>query len=175
MISSVYRRVLSVVALASVTYGCTGSVASLDAHILNPAEFNREHANFVVPLKDRAELTVCYSAYNSTSDQVLDLARNECSKFGKKAYFKGTRYDKCPLFTPTSAVFACALEQAEGAPASGAGVSGVVPSGGPAQAFPEATPASQSLQSSPPSPQPTRLFGRNPALDQQIKDRQSRN
>ena len=70
-------------------------------------EFDRSAPDFAVEPEDIATVTVCYSNVNTAPVDVLDIARAECAKVGKKPHFSGQGYETCPLLTPVSAHYAC--------------------------------------------------------------------
>ncbi len=70
-------------------------------------EFDRSAPDFATEPDDIAAVTVCYSNVNTAPENVLDVARAECAKAGKKPRFSGQGYENCPLSTPVSAHFAC--------------------------------------------------------------------
>ena len=70
-------------------------------------EFDRSAPDFAVEPDDVAAVTVCYSNVDTAPEDVLDVARAECAKAGKKPRFSSQGYGDCPLSTPVSARFTC--------------------------------------------------------------------
>ncbi len=70
-------------------------------------EFDRSAPDFAGEPNNIAAVTVCYSSVSTQPGDVLDVARAECAKAGKKPRFSGQGYETCPLLTPVSAHFAC--------------------------------------------------------------------
>lgn len=82
--------------------GCSAS-----PFVYKDKEFDRLAPNFNAEANDIAAVMVCYSNVNTTPEDVLNVARAECAKAGKKARFSSQGYKDCPLLTPVSAHFAC--------------------------------------------------------------------
>lgn len=91
---------LAVVCL--VMAGCSAS-----PFVYKAKEFDRTAPNFAAQADDIAAVMVCYSNVNTTPEDVLNLARAECAKAGKKPRFSSQGYKDCPLLTPVSAQFVC--------------------------------------------------------------------
>lgn len=84
-----------------------GAVACGSPYVFKKDEFDREAESFGKEPKDRDFVTVCYSHWESTPEQALEIAEEECRRYGKKAGFADRRFDNCPLTTPVEATFAC--------------------------------------------------------------------
>lgn len=93
---------LVVFAVLAVGLGACGA-----PHVFTKDEFNRESEDFRKAPEDRDFVTVCYSDWESTPAQALEIAEAECGKYGKTARLVTERFYKCPLNTPTEARFAC--------------------------------------------------------------------
>jgi hypothetical protein len=78
------------------------------AYIYKEGEFNRNAADFNRDIKDRDELTICYNKSDTTSQDVLEMAKDECGRFGKSAKFINQDRETCPLSNPIAANFTCA-------------------------------------------------------------------
>ena len=89
--------------LASFITGCSGGAP----YVYDSGEFNRESEVYRQGIKDRKDVTVCYSKRATTPHQVSGLAREECARFGKSARFREQSYNSCPLLTPVAAIFDC--------------------------------------------------------------------
>lgn len=76
-------------------------------YVHDPAEFNRDHADFGKDRTDIAEVTICYNTRGATPADVTRLAVESCGEFGKSAVFEGQTYAICPLSHPVAAVFTC--------------------------------------------------------------------
>lgn len=50
---------------------------------------------------------ICYSSWNSTPEEVLELANQECAKIGKKAEYLGQTDYTCRAFMPHHAYYEC--------------------------------------------------------------------
>ncbi|MBT3764518.1 MAG: hypothetical protein HOB79_16470 [Rhodospirillaceae bacterium] len=77
------------------------------AYIHNPIEFKRDAKNFNKDIKDRDELTICYNKSDTSAQDVLEMAKDECGKFGKSAKFVNQDRLTCPLMNPIAANFTC--------------------------------------------------------------------
>ena len=78
------------------------------AYIHSKSEFNRNSPDFNRDIKDRDELTICYNKSDNTPQDVLEMAKDECGKFGKSARFIDQDRITCPLSNPIAANFTCA-------------------------------------------------------------------
>ena len=90
------------VVLCLVLAGCSAS-----PFVYKDNEFDRTAPGFAGEPGDIAAVMVCYSSVNTAPEDVLDVARAECAKAGKKPRFTSQGYEKCPLMTPVSSHFAC--------------------------------------------------------------------
>ena len=50
---------------------------------------------------------ICYSSWNSTPEEILELAEKECAKIGKKATYIGQTKYTCRAFMPHHAYYEC--------------------------------------------------------------------
>jgi hypothetical protein len=96
--STVLNLVLAVVFLAA---------CESPPYVYKENEFNRRSATFAQDIKDRTELTICYNKGDSRPLDVLEMAKEECSQFGKSARFLNQDRATCPLMTPIAANFSC--------------------------------------------------------------------
>lgn len=76
-------------------------------YVYKKDEFDRESDTFGKEPEDRDFVTICYSHWESTPEQALEIADAECGKYGKTARFADQRFYKCPLNTPIEATFSC--------------------------------------------------------------------
>ncbi len=100
--------------LASFIAGCSGGVP----YVYDSGEFNRESEAYRQGIKDRTDVTVCYSKSATTPHQISKMARDECARFGKSARFREQSYSSCPLLTPITAIYDC-VRQTSNAYSSG--------------------------------------------------------
>lgn len=84
-----------------------GLVACGSPYVYTKDEFDRESDSFGEVPEDRNFVTICYSHRESTPEQALEIAEDECAKFGKIARFADQRFYRCPLNTPVEATFVC--------------------------------------------------------------------
>jgi hypothetical protein len=96
------RRAVAVLAVLAMGLGACGA-----PHVFTEDEFDREAEDFRKAPEDRDFVTVCYSDWESTPAEALEIAEAECGKYGKTARLVTERFYKCPLNTPTEARFAC--------------------------------------------------------------------
>ena len=94
------------------TAGLVTACADTKPHVYNNIEFNRESVRFAKGFTNRSEVTVCFQKHETTSQAIVDLAREECASFGKTAVFREQTYLVCPLVTPVAAVYDCVGETA---------------------------------------------------------------
>lgn len=95
-------RTLSVLIACAVAFTACGA-----PYVYKKDEFDRESDSFGKEPADRDFVTICYSHWESTPERALEIANEECSKFGKKARFADQRFGSCPLSTLVEATFAC--------------------------------------------------------------------
>lgn len=96
------KRSVVVLVLLAMGLGACGA-----PYVYKRDEFDRESKSFRKVPEDRDFVTVCYSHWESTPEQALEIAANECGKYGKTARFADQRFYNCPLNTPVEATFAC--------------------------------------------------------------------
>ena len=101
------RRVIAL----PVIFACVlvAACANTPPYIDRPYEINREDTNFPLgpDVTDGVEFNVCYNVNNATRDGIIALAQEECDKGGLVATFVERRIDRCPMVTPSAAVFQC--------------------------------------------------------------------
>lgn len=84
-----------------------GLAACGSPYVYKKDEFDRESETFGETPEDRDFVTICYSHWESTPERALEIAEDECGKYGKTARFADQRFYNCPLNTPVEATFAC--------------------------------------------------------------------
>jgi len=97
-----FRRIARGAALVSAVIG-----AGCSPHLFNPDEFNRNAPTFNKPVADREEVSFCYNGWVTSKERVVEMAGEECARFGRQASFTSTSFGECPLSTPTEVQFAC--------------------------------------------------------------------
>lgn len=90
-------------ALALTAAGC----AWPEPYVYREGEFNREQPNFGKEPADRQSVGICYNKRNATPEQIVELAKIECAKYGKVARFSHQKRLECPISTPMEVVFVC--------------------------------------------------------------------
>jgi len=78
-----------------------------DPYIYKADEFNRNNANFAKELKDRTTVEICYNKRYTTPKLLLQMATDECRRFGKRALFSKSKTLECSVSAPAQAVFWC--------------------------------------------------------------------
>ncbi len=76
-------------------------------YIYNAEEFNRDNPNFAKEITDRASVEICYNKRSATPKLLLQMATDECRRFGKKAVFEQQKMLECSVSAPAQAVFSC--------------------------------------------------------------------
>lgn len=84
-----------------------GLAACGSPYVYKKDEFDRESETFGKTPADRDFVTICYSQWEGTPERALEIAEDECGKYGKTARFADQRFYNCPLNTPVEATFAC--------------------------------------------------------------------
>ena len=96
------RWTMAVLVVLAMVLGACGA-----PYVYKKGEFDRESETFGKEPEDRNFVTICYSHWESTPEEALEIAEAECGKFGKTARFADQRFYRCPLNTPIEATFAC--------------------------------------------------------------------
>lgn len=76
-------------------------------YIYKADEFNRNAANFAKEPKDRTSVEICYNKRSSTPKLLLQMAADECRRYGKRALFNKNENLECTISSPAQAVFWC--------------------------------------------------------------------
>ena len=76
-------------------------------YIFNADEFNRASAGFGMELKDRSKVEICYNKKSTTPKIVTQMAKDECGRFGKVAYFVSNGDLTCSIGSPAKAIYRC--------------------------------------------------------------------
>lgn len=84
------------------------SACDSPAYIHNVNAFNRAAPDFNKDITDRDKLAICYNKSTNSAQDVLEMAKAECRKFGKSAQFVDQDRMTCPLTNPIAANFTCA-------------------------------------------------------------------
>lgn len=100
------REKLAAIFLAVALAGCAMG-DDKGPYVFVDDEFDRGRSDFGRPLKDRAQVQICYNSLNTTPEAVRSLAAAECGKFGKVAHLTGQQYLECSLSHPVRANYAC--------------------------------------------------------------------
>ncbi len=99
------RHIFTILTLTGLIIVMTA--CSTPPYIHKTGQFNRAASNFGRPVIDISIVTVCYSSYASSPQQVSKLAIDECAAFNKTAKFYRQRYDVCPVAAPIAAEYNC--------------------------------------------------------------------
>ena len=116
------RHIFSILALAGIIVTLTA--CSSPPYVYKAGEFNRASAGFGQPVSDISTVTICYSSYAATPQQVTQLAVDECAAYNKTAVFLKQSHSICPLATPTAAIYTCEGVGGYGENASGQTIPG---------------------------------------------------
>ena len=76
-------------------------------YIYKDDEFDRNDPYFAKELKDRSMVEICYNKQTTTPQVLIQMATDECRRFGKKALFLRHRILKCSVASPAMAEFSC--------------------------------------------------------------------
>lgn len=96
--------------LASIAVGALtalGGCSLPEPYVYRYEEFDRDLAGFGKELENRTSVGICYNKKNTTPQQIVQLARDECAKYDKVARFQYHKYLECPILTPAEAIFLC--------------------------------------------------------------------
>ncbi|NQU58283.1 MAG: hypothetical protein HQ513_13685 [Rhodospirillales bacterium] len=99
------RHIFSMLVLAGVVV--VVAACSTPPYVHKSGEYNRASQGFGQPVNDISSVTVCYSSYSATPQQVSQLAVDECAAFNKTAQFSSQSYNVCPLAAPIAAIYNC--------------------------------------------------------------------
>ena len=83
--------------------GCVGEAP----YIYKVDEFDRNNPNFAKEIKDRSTVEICYHKQMTTPEVLIQMAKDECQRFGKKALFVRHRELQCSVAAPAMAEFIC--------------------------------------------------------------------
>ena len=79
----------------------------VEPYILNDSEFNRNSPSFSAQLKDRSNVEICYNKRSTRPEIIIQIATDECRRFGKVAFFGRSKNLVCSLNAPSLATYAC--------------------------------------------------------------------
>jgi hypothetical protein len=97
------KNTIVLVGIGLILTACTDQTP----YIHNAAEFDRENPNFAKKLKDRETVEICYVKRATTPKLLLQMATDECRRFGKRAVFREHKTLACSISAPAQAVFDC--------------------------------------------------------------------
>jgi hypothetical protein len=103
MIINFFKKTILSLVLIFYLSACT----KVEPYILNDFEFNRDSPSFGVQLKDRSEVGVCYNKRYTRPQIITQIAIDECRRFGKVAFFRGSKNLICSVNAPSLATYAC--------------------------------------------------------------------
>ena len=78
-----------------------------EPYIYKADEFNRNNVNFAKELKDRTTVEICYNKRHTSPKILLQMATDECRRFGKRAHFNISKTLECSISAPAMAQFWC--------------------------------------------------------------------
>jgi hypothetical protein len=88
--------------------------ANVEPYIYNPDEYNRESPNFSKEIIDRSEVIICYNKSSTTPEILIQMATDECGRFGKVANFIKHDHFICSISSPAQAIFQCSCPDVTG-------------------------------------------------------------
>ncbi len=100
-------------------------------YVYKKGEFDRSAKDFGKDPVGISKVVICYGKSGTTAKAVREMARQECTKFGRTAQFVRQTYDLCPLSTPISAIYSCKIPGGtkSGLAPAGGSATGVIPPG----------------------------------------------
>jgi hypothetical protein len=87
------------------------AACSTPPYVYKAGQFDRSSAGFGQTVSDIFDVTICYSKYSATPEEVSKLALDECARFGKSVRFIEQDYSICPITAPMAAFYACEGEK----------------------------------------------------------------
>lgn len=78
-----------------------------DPYVYRHREFDRSLVDFGKDPQQRNSVGICYNKKNATPEQIAEMAKAECAKYGKVARYSHQKRLDCPLTTPMEAVYIC--------------------------------------------------------------------
>ena len=103
MYSNILNKIIFLSLLVLWLSACTGS----GPYIFKADEFDRNSRYFSKEPEDRSGVKICYNKWSTTPEIVTQMARDECSRFGKEAHFVANRNLECSIGAPAQAVYRC--------------------------------------------------------------------
>ena len=103
MVRTAQNLFLLIIALILLAPACTSS----DPYIFDAHEFNRGSLNFDKISKDLKSLKICHKKGVTERKQIIKIAQQKCSEYGKIARFEKQDFLHCPILTPSGAMFLC--------------------------------------------------------------------
>ena len=88
------------------------AACSTPPYVYKGGQYDRLSDGFGRRVNDISNVTICYSKYSATPEDVSKLARDECAGFGKSVRFIEQDYSICPITAPMAALYACEGEKA---------------------------------------------------------------
>ncbi len=76
-------------------------------YVFKEGEFDRNSPTFNKTPDDIDKVQICYNKNTTKPGFLQKIARNECSRYGKRARFQKQDILHCPLVTPVMATFLC--------------------------------------------------------------------
>lgn len=120
------KQFFSILALVGTVL--TLAACSAPPYIHKSGEFDRNSKDFGRPVTEIDSVTICYSSYSATPQQITKMAVDECALFNKTAEFKEQNYKTCPFVAPTAAIYDCLgdedTDMREGNVGAGQGIPG---------------------------------------------------
>ncbi|MBH88822.1 MAG: hypothetical protein CMF71_06325 [Magnetovibrio sp.] len=83
------------------------SACSTSPYVHRADQYNRSSDDFGRTITDISQVVICYNTFNSTPDEIVKLALDECKRYGKSASFLKQDYGICPITAHMSASYTC--------------------------------------------------------------------
>ncbi len=79
-----------------------------NASLWEPSKYNRNDTSFSKVVENRNEIVICTTKIGkNTKNKVVQMAKMECAKFGKRAAYQNYSVATCALAQPVSWHFKC--------------------------------------------------------------------
>jgi hypothetical protein len=85
--------------------------SEVEPYIYKAGEFNRNNPFFAKEPMDISSVNICYNKSSTTPNILLQMATDECTRFGKQAVFVKHETLACTILAPAQAQFACIIKK----------------------------------------------------------------
>lgn len=84
-----------------------GGCGMVEPYVFRADEFNRDSPTFNKPAVAGQPVSICYAGWVSEPEDIQKIADTQCAQFDQRASLLSTDVARCPLLTPTEAIFVC--------------------------------------------------------------------